>query len=73
MVDKTWYAENDMQKGYKWSVQAEHGVVTISEEELFDRIEFQELTAHAEKASYAMRLGWRFNVDNSKWYRIKGY
>jgi hypothetical protein len=73
MAKKEWHEENHALKGYKWSIQAEHGIVTIPEEELFDRTEFQHFTEHEHKASYAVDLGWRWNVDNGKWYRIRGY
>lgn len=72
-MKKEWHEDNFTLNGYKWSIQAEHGIITITEEELFNRVEFQHLTEHEYKVSYAMRLGWRWNVDNRKWYRIKGY
>lgn len=73
MVKKEWHTDNNTMNGYTWSIQAEHGIIAIAEEELFARAEFQHFTEHEYKVSYAMDLGWRYNVDNSKWYRIKGY
>ncbi len=61
--------------GYTWEAQAEHGIITIDEEELFSRVEFELLPIndHPYKVAYARDLGWRYNVDNSKWYRLRGY
>ena len=72
-IKEEWHVDNHELKGYKWSIQAKYGTVYIPEEELFNRIEYQHLTKHEYKVSYAMDLGWRFNVDNQMWYRIKGY
>lgn len=73
MVNKEWHVNDNPMLGYKWSVQAKFGTVSISEEELFNRIEFRHLTEHECKVAYAMDLNWRYNVDNGQWYRIKGY
>lgn len=73
MAQKEWYEDNKYANGYKWSIRAKFGVVEISEEELFSRLEFAHFRAHSAKFSYAMNLGWRFNIDNQKWYRIKGH
>ena len=70
---KQWFENDNMQMGYKWSIQAKNGIVTISEEELFSRVEFAHIAEDEYKRSYAMDLGWRWNIDNGKWYRIKGY
>ncbi|WP_226035666.1 hypothetical protein [Aquibacillus saliphilus] len=73
MINKEWHEDNHPLKGYKWSIQAEYGTVYILEEELFDRVEFQHLNNHEYKVAYAMDLGWRYNVDNGTWYRIKNH
>jgi hypothetical protein len=73
VIAKEWHEDNNLLNGYKWSIQAEYGTVYIYEEDLFNRVEFQHFTDHEYKVSYAMDLGWRYNVDNGKWYRIKGY
>lgn len=72
-VKKDWLEDEIEYKGYKWSVQAEYGTISIEEEELFNRIEFQHISEHEHKVAYAMDLGWRYNVDNQMWYRIKGH
>ena len=68
-----WFEDNNVMKGYKWSIQAKYGIVEISQEELFSRVEFQCIESNDEKVVYAVGLGWRFNVDSQKWYRIRGY
>lgn len=68
-----WHVDEHPLKGYKWSIQAKHGTVDISEEELFSRPEFAHFTEHEYKVTYAMDSGWRYNVDSGKWYRIKGF
>lgn len=73
MIKKDWHVNNNPLLGYLWSIQTQYGTVYISEEELFNRVEFQHILKHENKVSYAMDLGWRFNVDNGMWYRIKGY
>lgn len=73
MIKKDWFEDGIEWKGYRWSIQAHYGTISISEEELFNRVEFQHLEKHEYKVSYAMDLGWRFNVDSQMWYRIKGY
>lgn len=72
-VQSNWHTNNNPMLGYTWKTLAEHGWVEIEEGELFSRIEFNHLTEHEYKVAYAMDLGWRFNVDNQKWYRVKGY
>lgn len=72
MLDIEWFEDNNIMKGYKWSIQNKYGIVSISDEELFNRIEFQHCKDQSEKIVYAVHLGWRFNVDNQLWYRIKG-
>lgn len=73
MTNLEWHEDNNLLKGYKWSVQAKYGTVSISQEELFNRVEFQHIEKHEHKILYAVDLGWRYNVDNGKWYRIKGH
>lgn len=73
MVPNTWHIGDNPMLGYKWTIIGKHGLVSIPEEELFNRIEFQHLTEREYKVSYAMDLGWRYNVDNQEWYRIRGY
>lgn len=73
MINKEWHVDNNPMLGYKWSIQAKYGTINISEEDLFNRLEFQYITGHEYKVSYAMDLGWRFNIDCQMWYRIKGY
>lgn len=73
MINKEWHEDNHPLKGYKWSIQTELGIVSISEEELFNRPEFHHFSDHEYMVSYAMDLGWRYNVDIGKWYRIKGF
>lgn len=67
------YDNRDNSLGYTWKSQAELGTVFISEDELFGRIEFQHFTEHDHKVKYAMDLGWRYNVDNGRWYRLKSF
>lgn len=73
LTPKHFHVNNNPRMGYTWKAQAEHGIVIIDEDELFNRIEFQHLPDHEYKVSYAMDLGWRYNVDNGKWYRLKGH
>lgn len=73
MVNVEWFEDDNIMKGYKWSVQAKYGIVETSQEELFSRVEFECLDSSDEKVVYAVSLGWRFNVDNQRWYRIKGH
>lgn len=73
MIKNEWFEDNNVNKGYKWSIKAEHGTVSVSEGELFNREEFKHFNEQADKMHYALELGWRFNVDNQMWYRIKGY
>jgi hypothetical protein len=73
MAIKEWHEDNHVLKGYKWSVQAEYDTVTISEEDLFNRVEFEHLQEHEYKVAYAVDLGWRYNIDSSEWYRIRGH
>lgn len=68
-----WFEDNNIMKGYKWSIQNKHGIVETVQKELFSRPEFQCLESQSEQIVYAVHLGWRFNVDNQKWYRIKGH
>lgn len=72
-IPSDWYEEGYRYKGYSWLIQAKYGTVYTTEEELFGRPEFAHLDKHEYKVAYAMDLGWRFNVDNQKWYRIRGY
>lgn len=71
-LPKEYYAEGFHLMGYTWKAQAEFGIVQIEEAELFNRSEFQHFTDHEEMVAYAMDLGWRFNIDNQKWYRLRG-
>lgn len=72
-MDSALHVNNDIQLGYTWSAQSWYGIVEIEEYELFMRVEFEHLPQHATKVFYAMNMGWRYNVDNRKWYRLKGY
>lgn len=72
-IPKEWHEDNHPLKGYKWKVRAENGTIQITEDELFSREEFVHFREHEQKVAYAMDLGWRFNMDNQRWYRIKGY
>lgn len=71
-LPKEYYAEGFHLMGYSWKAQAEFGTVYIDEKELFDRIEFGHFPDHEHKVAYAMDMGWRFNIDNQKWYRLRG-
>ena len=71
-INTEWFEDSNIMKGYKWSIQAKYGIVEIKQEDLFNRIEFGGQT-QSEKVVYAVSLGWRFNIDNQKWYRILGY
>lgn len=73
MITKEWFIDNNPILGYKWSVQAEFGIVSITEETLFNREEFQHFFSYDAKVDYAIELGWRFNIDNGESYRIKGH
>lgn len=73
VANREWHEDNQEYKGYKWSIRAEYGTVEITEEDLFSRVEFEHITEHKIKVAYAMDLGWRHNVDNGKWYRIKNH
>lgn len=73
MINVEWHEKNNIMLGYKWSIQAKYGIVSISQEELFSRVEFQCQSDHNDKILYAVHLGWRYNIDNGNWYRIKGH
>lgn len=68
-----WFENDNVNYGYKWSVQSDYGIIVIEKDELFSRIEFDYFETEQACFDYAHDQGWRFNVDNQKWYRIKGY
>lgn len=73
MRDNTWHDDNNILRGYKSSIQEQYGTVCISEKELFNSDDFIHLTEHEYKVSHAIDLGWRYDVINKQWYRIKGF
>lgn len=72
MFDIAWFEDNNIIKGYRQSIQERYGIVEVSDEELYRRVEFQHCKSLNEKIVYAIHLGWRMSEDSQAWYRIKG-